>query len=453
VRHADGHEPAKSAKLDGDMMVESQAVGSRPRRLIRHLRWWIIAACFLSTMVNYIDRQCLSVAAPTLCKEFDFSSTDYATIVNSFLAAYAVMQFVSGRILDKIGVRWGMAVFAAWWSVAGAIHAFCGGLWSFRAARFALGMGEAGNWPAATKAVSEWFPARERALAVAIFDSGSSVEAVLAAPLVAWLILAYGWQSAFLVTGVLAASWIPLWLWIYQRPERHGRIEPAELELLRADRPRESQQSQAPEPLLSLLACPQVWGIVLGRFLTDCVWWFYVYWLPKYLSDARGFSLQNIAMFAWIPFVAADLGNFGGGGLSSYLLRGGWTLNAARKSVLVLSAIGMLAGVPAGLTSQAGLSLALIGVATFGVAAWGTMMLTLPTDLFSSRDTGSVSGMTGTGAGLGGLAFTAVTGAVVDRFSYMPVFLMAGLMPIAALAIIQWLIPQVAMTDARRANA
>ena len=307
-------------------------------------------------------------------------------------------------------------------------------------------MGEAGNWPSATKAVSEWFPARERGMAVAIFDSGSGVGGLVAAPLVAGLIAWYGWQVAFIATGALVIPWLILWLCIYRSPERHERISDAERELLRANRPPEPEETGPSEPWYWVLASRYAWGIVLGRLLTDCVWWFYVYWLAKYLTDVHGFSLAEIGTWVGIPFVAVDFGNLAGGGLSSYLLRRGWTLNAARKTVLVLGAIGMLASVPAGLTSHAGLCIACATMVTFSYSAWGTIMLTLPTDLFPSRQTGSVSGLSGTGAGMGGIAFTWLVGVMVDRFSYTPIFLLAGLMPLVALAIVQWLIPQIPAT-------
>ena len=226
----------------------------RPKRLIRGLRWWIIAVCFLSTMVNYIDRQCLSVAAPTVCHEFGFSNADYATIVMAFMAAYALMQCVSGAIVDRIGVRLGMALFAAWWSVAGMLHALCGGLWSFRTCRFLLGMGEAGNWPSATKVVSEWFPARERSIAVAIFDSGSGIGGLVAVPLVALLVAYSGWRFAFLATGALVIPWIILWLWIYRPPEEHDRITDAEWELVLRQPPAAARQGPAVRAVVSATA-------------------------------------------------------------------------------------------------------------------------------------------------------------------------------------------------------
>jgi ACS family hexuronate transporter-like MFS transporter len=409
----------------------------------RHLRWWIIATCFLATTINYLDRQCLSVAAPTVSKEFGFSNVDYSSMVNSFLIAYTVMQAVSGRIVDWIGVRWGLALFVAWWSVAGILHAWANGLSSFRLFRFLLGMGEAGNWPAATRVVAEWFPARERGLAVAIFDSGSAVGGFLAPPLVTWLMLRYGWRSAFLVTGALAAAWLPLWLWLYRTPKNAEEIPQAKPEPALADLAKSSAEAGQSASWRSLMARREVWGIIVGRLLTDCVWWFYVFWLPKYLAEAHGLSEVGIASLAWIPFVAVDIGSLGGGWFSGHLVRRGWTLNASRKALLCLGATGMLAGIGAGGATDASLSVGLIAAATFSYGAWCTIILTLPTDLFSSRQTATVSGLSGTGAGLGGLGFTWLTGVVVDNFSYKPIFVMAGLLPLAALGLVQWLIPNI----------
>lgn len=408
------------------------------------LRWRIIGTCFLATTINYLDRQCLSVAAPAISSEFHLTNADYSSIVTSFLIAYTIMQGLSGRIVDRLGTRIGMAWSVAWWSVAAMLHALGNGLWSFRIYRFLLGMGEAGNWPAATKAVSEWFPARERGLAVAIFDSGSSLGGMLAPPAVAWILVRYGWRPAFLVTGALGFLWLALWLRFYRKPEEHPRIGKEELALILAER--------APQPTgggggwrewAALLGYREVWGVVLGRLLTDCVWWFYVYWLPKYLSDQRGFSLAEIGMFAWIPFVAVDIGNLAGGWLSGALMRRGWSLNAARKLVLAGGAVGMMAGLPAGFVPGAAWSLGLIALAVLCYSAWGTMMLTLPSDLFPASAVASVSGLSGTGAGLGGIAFTWVTGMVVDRLSYQPMFVAAGLLPLAALVLVMRLIPEI----------
>ncbi|HEU0140613.1 MAG TPA: MFS transporter [Bryobacteraceae bacterium] len=410
---------------------------------IRGLRWWVIFTCFLATTINYLDRQCLSVTAAVLSKEFGLSNADYSSIITFFLFAYTLMQAVSGRIIDRIGVRTGMALSILIWSFAGILHAFAQGLWSLRIFRFLLGFGEAGNWPAATKVVSEWFPGRERALAVAIFDSGSAVGGIVAAPLIAALTLHYGWRPAFLITGSLGLVWLWLWLWIYRKPEEHPRITKEELQWIRQGNANQLEPQGAVVTWTGLLRVRAVWGVILGRFLTDCVWWFYVYWLPKYLADVRGFTLSQIGAMAWIPFVAVDLGNVGSGWISGRLMRRGFSLNAARKAVLLLAAAGMVAALPAGTTASAALCLGLIAVACFSYAAWGTMMLTLPCDLFDARMVASVSGLSGMGAGLGGILFTWAIGVVVDRFSYQPIFVAAGLLPLLAMLTVQCLIPEV----------
>jgi ACS family hexuronate transporter-like MFS transporter len=427
-------------------MNSATASGGKPRS-IRGLRWWIIFTCFLATTINYLDRQCLSVTAPAISKEFGFSNADYSTIITSFLIAYTIMQAVSGRVIDFIGTRLGMAACIVVWSVAGILHAFGNGLWSFRIFRFLLGVGEAGNWPGATKVVSEWFSPRERGLAVGIFDSGSSLGGMLAPPIVAAVTLHFGWQPAFVVTGLLGFLWLWLWLKIYRRPEEHPRISRDELAMISAGREADESDNAPRIPWVRLLGMRAVWGVIMGRFLSDCVWWFYVYWLPKYLSDARGFSLAEIGCSAWIPFVMVDFGNLAGGWFSGWLLRRGWSLNAARKTILALGALGMLAGVPAGFTAHSGICLGLIAIATLAYSAWGTMMLTLPADLFGSRTVASVSGLSGMGAGAGGIAFTWAIGLVVDKFSYQPVFIAAGVMPLVALLSVQILIPKMKRMD------
>ena len=406
-----------------------------------HLRWIVVAVSFLATTVNYLDRQCLSIAAPTISKEFHFSNRDYATIVSSFLAAYAIMQFLAGGLVDRIGVRRSMAAFLSWWSIAGILHALCNGLWSFRILRFLLGAGEAGNWPASARAVSEWFPSRERGLAVAIFDSGSSLGGLLAPPLVAWLILTRGWRAAFLVTGSLGFLVLALWLLIYKRPECHPNITHAELQLILSDRP----PGNAPNAKRFgwIFRTSEVWGVVGGRFLSDCVWWFYVYWLPKYLADQRGFSLIQIASVSWIPFVTVDIGNMFAGWFTGVLMQRGGGLDFSRKCILRMSVVGMLAGAPAGFIGSAAFSVAFISLATFSYGMWGTMMLTLPTDLYPSSHVGLVSGLCGTGAGLGGILFTSLIGIVVDSVSYKPIFITAAIVPVIALVLVEALIPKV----------
>jgi len=400
---------------------------------MKRLRWWIVWTLFFSTVINYINRQTLSVLAPVIIQEFSLNHTDYSKIVSAFQIAYALMWLVGGIMLDIIGPRLGLALAVVWWSLASMLTSLANSVFSFGFLRFLLGMGEGCNWPGASKVVAEWFPARERGLAVAVFDSGSSVGAVLAPPLVVWIATILGWRCAFVASGLLGLMWLALWLFLYHPLSRHPRLTVEERARIEVGR-----ESAAPTPRkrprewLVLLKQANVWGIVLGRSLTDPIWWFYVFWLPQYLSDARGFSLKQIGMFAWIPFLAADVGNFTGGFASGLLIKRGTPVIRARKLVCVLSSVPILAGIPAALTDNAYWALALISVAVWGYASWSTMGLTFPSDLFPQQVVASVTGLSGLGAGIVGVGFTMAVGVLVDRFSYVPAFLAAGLIPLLA---------------------
>ncbi|MCP5109571.1 MAG: MFS transporter [bacterium] len=403
-----------------------------------HLRWWIAALLFLATVINYVDRQTLSVLAPVLRDEFGMSNTDYSRIVSAFLLAYLIMQAGSGRLMDWLGTRRGFSLCIIWWSAAAMLHAGARSAMQFGFFRFLLGLGEAGNWPGAVKAISEWFPARERAFAIGFFNSGSTLGAVIAPPLVAWLALQYGWRNAFLLTGSLGFVWLILWLLIYQHPAKHRWLRPSELELIQSGQ----EKTTAADKIRwrELFGYRQVWGLVLGRMLADPVWWFYVFWLPEYLKREREFSLAMIGYFAWIPFLAADLGCLTGGWLSGHLVKRGMDTVRARKTVMLFSVLLMTSGIPAVLTENANLAIALISLATFSFSNYASNVLTLPADLFPQRIVASVSGLSGTGAATGGLIFTLIIGAVVDRFSYLPVFIAAGTLPLIAFGFIVWLV-------------
>jgi len=401
-----------------------------------HLRWWITGLLFLATVINYIDRQTLSVLAPMLRDEFGMSNADYSRVVSAFMLAYLIMQTGSGRLMDWLGTRRGFSLCIIWWSAAAMLHATARSAMQFGVFRFLLGLGEAGNWPGAVKAISEWFPVRERAFAIGFFNSGSTLGAVIAPPLVAWLAVTYGWRNAFLITGSLGFVWLIVWLLLYRHPREHPWLRKEELEHIVGGQ----EKSHAAEKIRwhELFRYRQVWGLVLARSFADPVWWFYVFWLPEYLTREREFSLTMIGYFAWIPFLTADLGCLAGGWVSGYLVKRGVETLRARKLVMIVSALLMMAGIPAVVTEDANLAIGLISLATFSYATWATNILTLPADLFPQRIVASVSGLSGTGAATGGLIFTLIVGAVVDRFSYVPVFIAAGTLPLIAFGFIVW---------------
>jgi ACS family hexuronate transporter-like MFS transporter len=405
---------------------------------IRYLRWWIAGLLFLATVINYVDRQTLSVLAPVLREQFRMSNTDYSRIVFAFLLAYTFMQSGSGRLMDWLGTRRGFSLTIAWWSVAAMLHTTANSILHFGIFRFLLGLGEAGNWPGGVKTVSEWFPTKERAFAVGLFNSGSCLGAVLAPPLVAWMALHWSWRVAFLWTGSLGFLWLALWLILYRLPRDHPWITQQEREHICSNAGVSQPAKRESIRWLDLFQYKQVWGLVLARMLTDPVWWFYAFWLPEYLKSERHFNLAMIGYFGWIPFLTADAGNFVGGGLSSYLVRRGWRVLAARKTTMFGSAAVMLVGIPAVLTGSPALALVLISVATLAYSSWATNILTLPADLFPNEVVASVSGLSGTGAGIGGMIFTLMTGLVVDRFSYVPVFTAAAVLPLMAASIVLW---------------
>ena len=404
---------------------------------IPNLRWWIVGLLFLVTVLNYVDRQTLSVLAPFLRGEFHMSNQDYAFIVSAFLVSYTVMQAVSGIIVDTVGTRWGFVLMFVWWTAATALHRWARGVRSLAAFRFLLGMGEAGNWPCAAKAIAEWFPARERAFAMGVFNAGSGTGALIAPPLIAYTTLHFGWRDTFLVVALGGSIWLLIWLALYRRPEEHKLIRPKELELIVNDPDHQLAVAGPKIPWLQLLRYREVWGIILARWLTDPVWWFYVFWLPEYLKRERGFTLATIGLLAWVPFLTADIGCVVGGWTSDYCIRHGWSTDKARKLVLAVSALLTIDALFVVQTKSSILAIVLISVATFGVQSWGTLLLAIPADLFPSNVVASVSGLSGMGAGVGGVLFTMLTGYLLDHFSYRPVLaLAAALHPVGFLVLL-----------------
>ena len=382
-------------------------------------RWLMISLAFWATVVNYLDRQTLSVAAPVLREQFHMSNVEYSRVLFAFLLAYTVMNGVSGPLIDRLGTRLGYALCIAWWSAAAMLHGFAQGAVSLAAFRFLLGMGEAGNWPAAVKVVAEWFPERERALASGIFNSGSAVGALLAPPAVAFILLNYGWRTAFVVIGLIGFVLLTVWLPLYRTP---ASSNPSAL--------------RTNPPLWTLLRNRFVWSFTLSKVFFDPVWYFYIFWFPEYLKTARHFNMASIGKFAWIPFLVAGAGNILGGLLSSSLLRRGFSVTVARKSAITCFVLLMTAAIPAVLVNSAAVSIACVAIAMTGYTGALANMLSLPADVFPGHSVGSVYGLASMGSGFGGMVFALLTGWVVDHYSYTPVFIGFGLLPLLCVAIL-----------------
>jgi MFS transporter, ACS family, hexuronate transporter len=429
--------------------------GDFPARLpISNLRWWIGGILFASTVINYLDRQTLSLLAPFLKIEYHWTNTDYANLVIAFRISYSVGQTVFGRFMDRIGTRRGLSITVVFYSAVSMLTSLARGFYSFAAFRFLLGAGESANWPAATKAVSEWFPKRERGLATALFDSGSSIGGAIASWLILWIYFRWGWRPAFAIPGVLGFLWLIVWRLFYQPPESHPRISESEREMILADKAESNSPSRSSKPLewSELLKLPQTWGAIIARALTDPVWYFVADWFPIYLV-AKGIELKSGLIAIWIPFLAADLGNFFGGGLSGYLIKRGWSLGWARKAVVIFGGLGMTLLIPTIFTTNLHLITFLFGFATFAYAAFSTMANVFPSDLFHSESVGTVSGMSGTGAGLGTIVAFKLIGHFSDTrqamagHSFDPIIVVAGLVPLVGMMLVLLLIRNTEATD------
>jgi ACS family hexuronate transporter-like MFS transporter len=388
---------------------------------------------FASTVINYIDRQTLNALAPYLQAEYHWTNSDFALIVIAFRIAYAVVQLIGGRLVDVLGTRRGLGLAVAWYSMMAMLTSLANGLGSFCAFRFLLGAGEAANWPGATKAVSEWFPAKERGIAVALFDSGSAIGGAVAPALVVWLFHVFGtWRPAFLITGVLGFLWLVVWMAMYHRPEEHPRISDSERALILKTRAgADETQSSRRAPIATLVRYRQTWGVILAKAILDPYWFLVADWFALFLVS-RGFPLEDTLAGFWVPFVCADLGNFVGGGLSGYFIHRGWSVGAARRIVFLICGPLMLLLVPAVYTTRLWLLIAEFGLATLGYAACATMFLTLPSDLFESGTVATVSGLAGMVTGFVTIAVTYTIGAVTDTYSFAPILMGASAAPVLA---------------------
>ncbi len=384
----------------------------------------MIGFAFLATVINYLDRQVLSVVvtAPDFKAMVPLTQEAYGYITASFMLAYAVSNGLSGVFIDRVGTRLGYACCMVWWSVAGMLHVFARGPFSLGCFRFLLGAGEAGNWPAATKLVTEWFPPKDRALASGIFNSGSSIGSVISPLIIVWVVATWGWKSAFLAMGALGLIWVIAWWLVYFVPE--------------------SVAAEVKEPPVSagrLIRTRFVIWFTVSKVFMDPVWYFFVFWFPKYLSEVHHFSLKEIGWKGWIPYFSAAIGNLAGGALTGWLIRRGTPVPTARKVSVSVFALLMLATIPAILTTHAWLAIALISLTTFGYTGYLANTMAFPADVFPKNTVASIYGLASMGSGFGGMLFMGLSGWLIGHYGYTPVFIGYGILPVIALAIVIFL--------------
>jgi MFS transporter, ACS family, hexuronate transporter len=411
------------------------------------MRWRIAVIVAAAIAISYLDRQTLPVAIKAIEQDITISNEQFSLLQSAFLLAYALMYAGGGKLMDLFGTRRGFLGIMFFWSAACASHALARNVGMLGVSRLLLGMGEGGGFPAATRAVAEWFPVQERSTAMGIINAGTAVGGVVSAPLIALVLTYADWRTVFLVTGLIGFAWTFWWWWAYQPPERQPNLSDAERRHLEPVMRAGTSQQQAP-PWLSLLGLRPTWGLVSAKFLSDAAWYFYLFWLPKYLYDARGFDIKAVGAFAWIPYAAAGVGCLLGGWLSSYLLTRHVPLDRARKiamaaSVVIMPAVWLVPSVPVAW------AIAIFSVAYFGQQSWSTLVMIIPADMFPRAAVGSVAGLIGCGGALGGVVFGQVVGYLLDHgFGYGVVFALAGSMHVLAFGIICLAIPTIApLTD------
>jgi ACS family hexuronate transporter-like MFS transporter len=427
-------------------MPASAQVTELNLRPIRNLRWWIGALLFASTVINYVDRQTLSLLSPYLKQLYHWTNSDYANLLIGFRIAYSIGQSVCGRLMDRVGTRRGLTLSVLWYSIVSMATSLASGFYSFATFRFLLGAGESANWPGATKAVSEWFPKRERALATALFDSGSSIGGAVAPFIVFAIYNRWGWRPAFAIPGMLGFLWLLIWRRSYYSPQDHPRVSEEERQMILADAADPDAFLEKPRSRwVDLLKLPQTWGVIIAKSFTDPVWFFIADWFPIYLV-AKGISLKSGLIAIWIPFIAADLGNFFGGATSGYLIRRGWTLGAARKALVVFGGIGVTLLIPTVVTVNLAVITLLFALATFCYAAFSTIANVLPSDLYRSDSVASVSGLSGMSAGIGTIIAFKLVGYFSDAnqslatHSFDTIIIVAGLVPFIGMILVLLLV-------------
>lgn len=424
-------EPADSTLANGATSNLMQAM--------THYRWVICALLFFATTINYVDRQIIGLLKQTLQTEIGWNEIDYSNIIFAFQLAYAVGLLFAGRVMDWLGTRKGYSLSVLFWSLAAMAHALAHSVMGFGAARMALGLGEGGNFPACLKAVAEWFPKKERALATGIFNSGSNIGALVTPLVVPWITRRFGWQAAFIVTGALGFLWLVAWWFMYRVPAEHPRVSRTELDLIRSDAPEPATKI----PWVQLIPHRQTWAFAVGKFLTDPIWWFYLFWVPDFLFKTHGITLLNIGLPLVIIYQMATIGSIAAGWLSSTLIKRGWSVSASRKTAMLICALAVVPIVFASKVSSLWAVVFLIGLATAAHQGFATNLFTMPSDMFPRRAVGSVVGLGGMFGSIGALFIAKVTGYVLQwTGSYVSLFIIAGSAYLTALAIIHLLSPR-----------
>jgi ACS family hexuronate transporter-like MFS transporter len=431
--------PPQSAAASATGAAVAASNGSAVYASIGRFRWVICALLFFATTINYIDRQVLGLLKGTLQSDLGWNEIDYSNVVFAFTAAYAIGLVLVGRLMDWLGTRKGFSLAIVFWSLAAMAHAFVASVMGFSAARFALGLGEAGNFPAAVKTVAEWFPKKERALATGIFNSGSNIGAIVTPLVVPWVALTWGWREAFVITGALGFIWLIFWLLLYRRPEEHPRLSATELAYINSD----AVEPTTKIPWARLIPHRQTWAFVLGKFLTDPVWWIYLFWLPDFLGKTYKIDLKNVGPPLIVIFILADVGSIAGGWLSSVFIKRGWSVNAGRKTAMLICALSV---VPIALTTRAAnvwVAVGLIGLAAAAHQGWSANLFTLTSDMFPRRAIGSVVGIGGMAGAIGGMLIAKAAGYLLQwTGSYVPLFAFACSAYLIALLIIHLLVPR-----------
>lgn len=404
----------------------------------RRYRWVICALLFFATTINYIDRQVIGVLKPTLAAELHWDEIDYSNIVFAFTAAYAIGLLLVGRMMDWLGTKKGLSIALIFWSVAAMAHAVARSVAGFAAARFALGLGESGNFPASIKTVAEWFPKKERALATGIFNAGSNIGAVITPLAVPWITIHFGWPWAFMATGALGFIWLFFWWILYERLEDHPGVTKGERAYITSD---------APEPPVRikwrmLLRHRQMWAFALGKFMTDPIWWIYLFWVPDFLNKSHGITLLTIGLPLVTIYLIADIGSIAGGWISSALMKRGWSVNAARKTAMLICALCVVPIVFASQVKDLWIAVGLVGLAASAHQGWSANLFTLVSDMFPRSAVGSVVGLGGMAGMVGGMIIAKTVGYMLQwSGSYVPVFMIAGFAYLLALSLIHLLVP------------